>query len=491
MSLTLGLDIASSSLRASAANAAVASRNVANAGDPSASRKIASMAWTPGGGVRLAAVTRAADASLHEKLLSATSSEARLSVMSRALERLSEATGAVDDEGSPAALAGKLRDALQTYADAPGDALRGQAVVTAAHDLARSLNSASAATQTARAEADAKIAEGVARVNELLADFAELNAAIVTGSRAGRDMTADMDRRDAVLKSMAEQIDIRTMTRADGDMAIFTAGGLTLFATTPRTLSFTPTPLFTAATAGAPVYVDGVPATQGGPLAIGGGAIAGHVELRDALAPVYQSQLDEMARGLIALFRESDVSATPSQPDAAGLFTYGGAPAIPTAGAASLGLAADIRVADRADPARGGDPSRIRDGGVSNPGDPAFVANPSGAAGYSTRLLALIDGFEAPAAFDPAAQLGDTASLLEFAASSVGWFEGQRQTAEGNLEFVSAQAQRVGEAHANAVGVNLDDELARLLEIERAYQASAKLLSSIDSMYGALFQAIR
>ena len=50
------------------------------------------------------------------------------------------------------------------------------------------------------------------------------------------------------------------------------------------------------------------------------GRIAGLVAIRDDAAVTYQTQLDEMARGLIAVFQESGT---------AGLFTNGGSSAVP------------------------------------------------------------------------------------------------------------------------------------------------------------------
>ena len=70
---------------------------------------------------------------------------------------------------SPAALIGKLDDALQQYAATPSDCDTGQAVVTAAKTLASDLNAASSTVQNVRTQADKDIASAVADVNSLLA----------------------------------------------------------------------------------------------------------------------------------------------------------------------------------------------------------------------------------------------------------------------------------------------------------------------------------
>lgn len=491
MALSVGLDIATSGLAVAASQTAVASRNITRAGEIGASRKILGLVTQIGGGTRLGAVTRATDTALHDRLLDATSAAARRDAVVAALDRLDIVAGDVTTEGSIAAYGARLRDDLQLFASAPGDAVRAQAAVRAALGLARGLNEAAAGVQAARTAADGEIAASVARINTALAEFGSLNDAIVRGTRADADITDELDARDAVLARLAEEIGIRTLHRAGNDVAIYTQGGGTLFAGVPRAVSFTATQAFSAATAGNAVLVDGVPAIGAGAvMPVASGRLAALVEVRDGIGETMQAQLDEVARGLIALFAESDVSALGTGPAAAGLFTYAGAPAVPSAGVRVVGLAGEIAVAARADPARGGDAFRLRDGGISNAGNPAYVANPGGAAGYATRLIALARGFGTAQPFDAGAGLTTEAGVLDYAAASAGWLGALRQSAASEATRATTQQQRATEAWSNKTGINLDDEMARLLELERSYAASAKLIASIDQMYAALLQAV-
>ena len=45
------------------------------------------------------------------------------------------------------------------------------------------------------------------------------------------------------------------------------------------------------------------------------------------------------------------------------------------------------------------------------------------------------------------------------------------------------------EALTQVIGVNLDFEMTLLLEIERSYQATSRLITTIDSMYDAIIAA--
>jgi flagellar hook-associated protein 1 len=138
------------------------------------------------------------------------------------------------------------------------------------------------------------------------------------------------------------------------------------------------------------------------------------------------------------------------------------------------------------DPAQGGNAARLRDGGIS--GNPAYLYNPAGASGYTQRLEQLLDRLNAPMAFDAAAQAAPSGTVAGFASSSVAWLQEARKSAEADNEYKTTLKDRASEALSKATGVNLDEEMAMLLELERSYQASTKLVSTIDNMLGALLQ---
>src|SRR5690606_14982600 len=150
---------------------------------------------------------------------------------------------------------------IQVYSAAPHDMVAAQAALAAAHDLAQSLNGATDAVQRLRQEADAEIASTVNRLNTLLAHFETVNAAIVSGTRTGADVTDHLDNRDRLLLAISEEVGIRTLVRSDYDMVIFTDSGVTLFETKARAITFEPTLVFAAATTGNAVFADGVQIT--------------------------------------------------------------------------------------------------------------------------------------------------------------------------------------------------------------------------------------
>jgi flagellar hook-associated protein 1 FlgK len=489
MTLSLALDVARSKLATAADQTAVTSRNVANAGNALASRKIANVATALGGGVRLASVTRVTDAALFDGVLQATSLEEAGKAVMEALDGLDRTSADPELDASPAALVGKLRDALQLFAAAPNEIVRAQAAVGAAVHVADALGDATRVVQDRRAQADAGMASSVENIRSLLSRLEMVNRNVTFGTSAGEDVTDYLDQRDQILTELSQEIGIRTLTRADNDLVVLTDSGVMLFETRPRPVSFAPSSGFDAATQGNAVYIDGVPVAGGdGVMTVASGRLAGLVRVRDEIASAYQSQLDEIARGLIEVFAESDQSATPSLPDRPGLFTYSGAPAMPASGTLLVGLAGQIRVADSVNPDVGGDPRLLRDGGIS--GDPAFVYNASGAAAFSDRIEEIAAKLDEPRSFDPATTLGGSASVTGFASSSVAWLQEARKAVSAEIEYRGTLRERAAEALSRVSGVSLDEEMLNLLDLERAYQATSKLISTIDEMLGLLMNAV-
>lgn len=480
MSLSSALSIAQSSLLTTSRQTTVVSRNVADASNPDYTRRIAN-ATSTAPGARSVDIQRTVNEQLFRQNLAALSAWAGQSTLSDGMDQLELSVNGVDNASSASTAIGKLQEALQLYATSPSNQSVATSVVDAARQVVRSLNDGTKAIQDFRTQADSQIATAVGDLNSLLSQFQEVNKSIVSGSHSGNDVSDQLDQRDALLKKISEYVPISTFTRGNNDMVITTADGTTLFETVPRSVTFSPSAGYAAGSAGNTVYIDNVPVAAGsGGNTSAGGKIAGLLQLRDGVASTMQSQLDEVARGLIGAFAET----APSQPDAAGLFTWSGAPAVPAAGTLVNGLAGQISV----NTAIGSDPTLLRDGGANGA---AYVANTGGGASYADLLIAYGDRLDKPAAFDPAAGISANVGVTGYAASSIGWFEGVRQQASTAADAKEALANRTSEALSNATGVNVDTEMSLLLDLEHTYQASARILTSVNQMLDALMAAVR
>lgn len=489
MSLTAALNSARSSLMASGIQSATISRNIAGASAPGYSRKLTILDNLPGTGVYVAAIQRAASSGLYANVLIATSSSAKESAIHDGLQKIAAAT--VDDpelEQSPTAQLNKLKQALQQYANSTDNATLAQAAVTSAKDMVTALNQATKTVQSVREGADADMAASVANINQLLTQFQTINTAIVKGTITGDDVTDYLDQRDSIVSKLSQELGVSMSLRPNGDAALYTDSGVVLFDKTARAVSFAPTNAYTAGTTGNAVFIDGVPVTGANSvMPLKSGKLAGLAQLRDQDTVTYQSQLDEVARGLIDAFKEVDQSGG-ALPDVPGLFTYPGAPAMPASATISVGLAGTIAVAASVDPAAGGNPDLLRDGAIS--GSAAYNYNTTGNAGFSTRLQQLIDNMNAPQPFDVTAQGKPTGSVIEFASSSASWIESHRKAADDNVQYQSTLLDRSTAALSNVAGVNMDDEMALMLQVERTYSASSKIISTVDEMLQSLLAAV-
>jgi flagellar hook-associated protein 1 FlgK len=499
MSLSTAFNVISSSFAVNSAQTAIVSNNIANANTPGYSREIANVVTNSYGGADVASVTREANAALLEQVSSSTSQAATQQAISDGLSTLaatvddsssaSSTSGADQNGASPSAMLANLQSALATYEGSPTSSSAADAVVSAASDLASSLNSGSATVTQVREQADQNIATSVGTINSLLSQFTAANNAVVTGLQTGGNVASAEDTRDPIVTQLAQQIGVSTVTAANGSESIYTDSGVTLFQDAPSVVSFTPTPTLVDGASGAPVTVDGVPITgANSPMPIQSGALAGYAALRDTLAPEYQAQLDQIAGGLINAFAESDQSATPTLPSLPGLFTTPGATSLPSM-TATTGLAATIEVNPNVDASQGGNPNLLRDGGISDPGNPAYTYNSTGSASYTGRIQELAGEISASQSFDPSAGLGSSSSLADYANASVSWLQGENQQASDSSSYQNALATQATSALSNATGVNLDAEMTNMLNLENSYASSAKLLTTVTSMFSALLDA--
>ena len=243
-------------------------------------------------------------------------------------------------------------------------------------------------------------------------------------------------------------------------------------------MTFTPTNSYTDGTVGNNVYIDGVALEPGqGADTTAQGSLQAALQVRDDVAPTYQKQLDEISRGLVTMFSEKN-QADSTQPALPGLFTWSGG-TVPTDATAVAGMAGTIAVNPALITSQGGDPNLLRDGGI-NGSD--YVVNTSGDSGYSNLLDSYVTGMDTKMDFDPDAGSDTKASIMDYASNSIGWLEDQRSSATTAGENTSAALSRSSEVYSNQTGVNLDEELTLMMDIEQSYKAGTKILNAVNEM---------
>ena len=79
--------------------------------------------------------------------------------------------------------------------------------------------------------------------------------------------------------------------------------------------------------------------------------------------------------------------------------------------------------------------------------------------------------------------------MVDYAKSSVSWLEAMRQSSSSEAESRQTIADRAQSTLSQDTGVNLDEEMTNLLSLERTFQASSRLINTVDSMISTLLQA--
>ncbi|WP_137132513.1 flagellar hook-associated protein FlgK [Rhizobium sp. FY34] len=480
MSLTTSLSTAQSMFNTTGAQTATTSKNIANAENANYVRRSNALV-TAGNGALIASTDRAQNDALFRQTITATSVASGQATVVAGVTEIRSQLGGNEYDNSPSAHLSDLADDLNAYAASPSESTLASSTVASAQETANYLNTTSNEVQAIRSRADADIKDDVDELNNLLAQFEAANNDVVRSNVAGEDASDALDTRDTLVKQISQIIGVSTSERTNGDMALYTSDGTTLFETVPRQVSFTPTTTYTASVTGNAVYIDGVQLSPGvGADTSASGSLQGHLQIRDQIAPDYQAQLDEIARGLIVTFAETgpDGTLTPL----AGLFTNGVDDSVPTAATVVPGLAASISVNQLAID----NPVILRDGGMNGG---AYVMNTTGGSGYSAYLDSLAQGMVVTQSFDPATGVSGSLSLMTYASASTSWLEETRSKADAANETKSAMSSRSLEAYSSETGVSIDEEMSLLLDIEQSYKAAAKLVSTIDEMMAALLEA--
>jgi flagellar hook-associated protein 1 len=490
VSLSGVLNTARFALDSAAAQTALVSRNIAGAGDAAYSRKIIDSRSYPSE-TGAPQIRRAENPALFARATEARSEFASASVLKDGLIQIRSLFGGDGQENAPSVLISNMQTALRTAASDPSDRMLAGRALDAASTLANSIRNNAVALSGQRNDIEARLGQEADKLNISLASFENLNSRIVAGTRLGQDTTDLRDQRDEVLRGISDVIGVKAFSRSDNDMVLQTDSGVLMFETRARPVSFQSASPMQAGQPGGRFMVDGV--AVAGPNAVmptGSGTVFGLITLRDGATLDAEAKLDETARMLISAFREKD-QTTGGKLDIAGLFTADGSNTLPPDGFRVPGIAQRLAIAASVDPAQGGNINLLRDGGIGAPADADYRNNTNNLSGFTARLNLLAQATDQSVAVDANVGLGTSRSVADFSARAFGVIEEQRRNATDKAEFSSIVLQRSTQSLASETGVSLDAEMARLLELERSYSASAKIISTVDAMYDALLSAVR
>jgi flagellar hook-associated protein 1 FlgK len=482
MSVNGSLGSALSGLTVASRRAEIVSSNIANAATPGYGRRVLEMSartvGSSGQGVMITGVTRIADMRVigERRLSDATAGNA--STLADFYQQVETAVGSPDE---PQSLNGRIdafNTALLDATSHPESEARLDQVAVSAKDLTAQIKAVSDTIQTQRASADSEIANQVQQLNDALSRVADLNTQIRANTGAEVDPSALIDQRQQVIDSISSIVPVREYDRGNGQIALVTTGGMTLVEGDAMHIDFTAVGVIapqmtiqSGALSALTVNGRSIDAVgENSPL--GGGSLAALFKIRDVDGVQQQQQVDAVARDLVERFQDPTLDATRAPGDP-GLFTDGGAAFDPTN---EIGLAQRLKLNPAVDPDAGGQLWRLRDGlGAAAPG----------ISGNATLLNAWDAALTADRSPVSGSFMQGSRSFSELSADYTSEVSTARLGAESDATYAQSRADTMKSMELQS-GVDTDQEMQDLLQIEQAYTANAKVLSTVDNMIKTL-----
>lgn len=128
-------------------------------------------------------------------------------------------------------------------------------------------------------------------------------------------------------------------------------------------------------------------------------------------------------------------------------------------------------------------PWRMRDG--------TRVQTPSTLTGNNALPTSIVAMFNAQQSFTNNTGLPTSSTLQNFATSAVAYQANQAATTQSNLDSASTIYNALNKQFQDSSGVNVDQQLANMIQIQSSYAASARTMTAIKTMMDQLLQAVQ
>lgn len=480
MSLSLALSAALSGLNLSARGTRIVADNIANA--QTESYGVRSLTQAPrvmgdtGSGVAMTGVTRLMDRGLLGDLRQATTQAMGDNLLGAFWQKMETAFGLPGEDGSLGHSISRLGTALQRASLQSDQTALLQQSIQAASDIAGKIRGLHDMLRAERDRADAGIAENIEWLNTALQDIADLNHKIQRQTLTGGAPEGLMDLRQSLVDKVSQHIPVQEFAREGGRIMLMARDGSILVDRDAARFSFSRSPDPEASDRVEDGALSRVRlndrAIETGASIFSDGTIGALLRLRDDTAPALQQDLDFLAADMISRFSGSDIDQS-LDTNAFGLFSLEGHATLPVA---LTGIAGQIAVNPGFDSSKGGEAWRLRAG--LNATDPGDVLD-------NTVLDRLARALDLPTSLGTS--LAPKRSLQGHATELLSDIATQRLGTDKRSSFNTARVALLSETLA-AQGVDTDAELSKLLVLEQAYNANARVLSTIDAMLRTILE---
>jgi len=438
------LSVALSGLSVSQQEMETTSNNVANANTPGYTREVSDVtaadpveigSLNVGTGVVLEKIESLRDPILQIQINQATQQNSALNASLTQLQQI-QTQFASDSSGIGADIS-NFFNSLQQLSPNPSDLTLRQGVLTAADTLATDFNNAAQNLQTQRTNVDQNVVQMVTQVNSLTSQIASVDQQISNLQDANQGTNTLVDTRNNLIQQLSGVIDVQVIPTDQG-ITLATSNGTTLVSGS-QSFALTTQPV---------VGADGVQVqhimagTDDITNSLTGGSLAGLIQIRDQEIPSIETSLNQLATGLATNLNAANAKGLDLEtPPVQGGPIFSG-----------VGAAATLTVSMT-------NPALIAASSDGTPGSNGNLANLSAVANQDVANgQTPIDAYSTLVG-----QVGSATSNTSADADSSGLILQQLQDQNGSVS-----------------GVSLNEEASNLIQYQAAYQAAARVVSTVN-----------
>ena len=457
MSTFTTIQTALSGLMAQQTALQVAGQNVANANTPGYHRQEAvlqaqsspqvggtgsSRASVLGSGVDVTSINRLQGSFLQQQTLTADSQVGQWNLSQSTLQQIQS----IISPGTGTDLSSSLSNffsAWQQLAAEPSDETERSAVQSAGESLTSTLNGMATSLQQLATETSSGLQTRVDSINTLASSIASLNGQIASATAQGTQPNDLLDQRTQDLQQLAGLADVTTLTQNDPNGNISLGGHTLVQGTSVNQITLT--------------QGDGgqqlVWSNDGSAVQVNSGEVASILNMQNTTIPAYQQQLDSIASALSTSVNSLHETGVTMDNAAAGAFFDGD-----TAATIQLDSSITQNVRNIAATAT-----------ADAPGDGSLATSISNIANST-----LVGGQTLQASAD----------------SMIGTIGNAVSSAGNNVTTNQALSTQLANQESSVSGVSLDEELSSIMVYQRAYQASAQVMTVCGDMMDSLLAII-
>jgi flagellar hook-associated protein 1 FlgK len=464
-SIFSSLGIAREALYAQQVGLDITQNNIANVNTPGYTRQRAD--FVPGGmatpgnlqsgsGVQVASIVSYRDRLYDQRVNNELQRQGEYGASFSALQQVEALFNDSANSGLQSAIAAFF-NSFSSLANAPENASLREQVLANGEQLGSKFRQSYEHVQEVQSQLDREVAETVSQINTITANIARLNAEVSATRGANSNASNLEDQRQELIDQLAGLVDISYYTdTGSGNISITTRQGALLVAGNRSN------PWQAVRSLAGPFLqvhdASGTDITS----AIQSGKLGGLLKTRDTNIPSYLSALDDLAAAIISRVNAQHASGSDLNGAAGGDFFVPFAPVTP---GSNQGAARAIEVAIT-------DPAEIA--AASSGGGPGSNANAQSLAGIQNELLLS----------------GNTATLSQFYSNLVFNIGLDAKNAGDNLEVENRLVTQLQNQRDSVSGVSLDEEAINIMRYQKAYEASARLISVIDTLSDDLLRII-